>query len=105
MYYVGIDIGSSSIQIAAIDQEKNLVYVMENIPPHFGTPLKMLPNIWHNLTTNLDDKIISTSFTGIGAQHFNKVFPDLLFDYESVTIPKGVFFIRTKRILCLSYWS
>ena len=45
-----IDIGSSSIQIAAIDQ-KNLVYVMENIP-HFGTPLKMLPNIWHNLTTN-----------------------------------------------------
>lgn len=93
MYYVGIDIGSSSIQIAAIDQEKNLVYVMENIP-HFGTPLKMLPNIWHNLTTNLDDKIISTSFTGIGAQHFNKVFPDLLFDYESVTIPKGVFLLE-----------
>lgn len=93
MYYVGIDIGSSCIQIAAIDQNKNLVYVMENIP-HFGTPLKMLPNIWQNLINNLDGKIISTSFTGIGAQHFNKVFPELLFDYESVTIPNGAFLLE-----------
>ncbi|HOB16825.1 MAG TPA: acyl-CoA dehydratase activase-related protein [Defluviitoga sp.] len=93
MYYVGFDIGSSSIQVAVIDEKKNLVFVMENIP-HFGTPLKRLPEIWQKINNNLDGKIVSTSFTGIGAQHFNKVFPELLFDYESVTIPKGVFLLE-----------
>ncbi|MGY4686939.1 acyl-CoA dehydratase activase-related protein [Petrotoga sp. DB-2] len=93
MYYVGFDIGSSSIHVAVIDEEGKLKYVKESIP-HFGVPLKRLPEIWESIKPELDGEILSTSFTGIGAQLFNKVFPELLFDYESVTIPKGAAFLE-----------
>ncbi len=93
MYYVGFDIGSSSIHVAVIDEEGKLKYVKESIP-HFGVPLKRLPEIWESIKPELDGEILSTSFTGIGAQLFNKVFPELLFDYESVTIPKGASFLE-----------
>jgi len=92
MNYVGFDIGSSSINAAVIDDEGNLKLVKEWFS-HFGIPLKRLPEIWKLINTKIEGKIISTAFTGIGAQYFNKVFSSSLFDYESVSIPKDAFFL------------
>ncbi|PNR95787.1 acyl-CoA dehydratase activase-related protein [Petrotoga sp. 9PWA.NaAc.5.4] len=94
MYYVGFDIGSSSIHVAVIDEKGNLKFVKEKIF-HFGIPLKRLPEIWESIKSTIQGNIVSTSFTGIGAQYFNKVFPEILFDYESVTIPKGASFLES----------
>ena len=53
--------------------------------------MNKLPDVWAYLSANSKDgEIVSTAFTGIGAQYIKDVFPELLFDYESVTIPKGV---------------
>ncbi|HOJ82341.1 MAG TPA: 2-hydroxyacyl-CoA dehydratase [Acetomicrobium flavidum] len=89
-YFVGIDIGSSAIHSAILDESGGIAYVSPSLP-HFGTPFERLAEVWKDLSENAaEGRIVSTAFTGIGAQYFGEVFPKLLFDYESVTIPKGV---------------
>lgn len=88
-YFAGIDIGSSAIHSVILDEFGRVAYVSPSVP-HFGTPFDRLAEVWKDLAANsVDGKIVSTAFTGIGAQYFKDVFPELLFDYESVTIPKG----------------
>lgn len=89
-FFAGIDIGSSTIHSVLLDESGKIFYVSPSLS-HFGAPLNKLPDVWAYLSANSKDgEIVSTAFTGIGAQYIKDVFPELLFDYESVTIPKGV---------------
>lgn len=89
-FYAGFDIGSFAVHGAVVDEGGRVVYVPRSLP-HFGDPLGCLFTLWQDIAKAAGkDGIASTAFTGIGAASFPKVFDGLLFDYDSVTIPKGV---------------
>ena len=73
-YFVGIDIGSSAIHSAILDESGGIAYVSPSLP-HFGTPFARLAEVWKDLSENAaEGRIVSTAFTGIGAQYFGEVF-------------------------------
>jgi len=88
-FYVGFDIGSFAVHGAVVGEGGRVVYVPRSLP-HFGDPLGCLLALWRDVAEAVgEEHIASTAFTGIGAASFPKVFDGLLFDYDSVTIPKG----------------
>lgn len=89
--YAGFDIGSSAIHCSVVDKSLNIIYSPPPTP-HCGQPLDALKNIvWPKLATAVDlSHLRSTSFTGIGASLFAVVFDGALYEYDSVTLAKGI---------------
>ncbi len=90
--YAGFDIGSSAIHCSVVDENFNILYSPRPVP-HCGQPLDVLETIiWPGLAKaiRLSD-LQSTAFTGIGASLFPSVFSGALYEYDSVTLAKGLF--------------
>ena len=89
-FYVGFDMGSSAIHYAVINDSGEVLFSPPSLA-HFGNPLRTLEEAWQNISSCLEcGEIVSTAFTGTGARYFPEIFKELLYDYESVTIPMGV---------------
>jgi len=88
--FVGIDVGSSFVHYAVIDGYRNIVYCPKPIM-HFADPIDAVKQAWRDIASkyNVDD-IKSTAFTGSGAKFFPDAIKGLIYEYDSVTIPKGV---------------
>lgn len=88
-FYVGFDIGSSTVKYAILDKDRNIVHSAEPVM-HFAEPMKALEECWESIDDIVDkDKIASTSFTGESAKLLAEVL-GLLFEEDSVTVPNGV---------------
>jgi len=92
---IGIDIGSSSIYCIAMGLNMEIVRRFKPCP-HFGRPLETLKNHILPEISDLakDFQVISTALTGIGAKILAETTPQLLYEYDSVTIPKGIALIE-----------
>ncbi len=92
--YAGFDIGSSAIHCSVIDKDFNILY-SPRPEPHCGQPLDVLKTvIWPKLTKAIPlSNLRSTAFTGIGADLFPSVFDGALYEYDSVTLAKGLFLV------------
>lgn len=90
--YAGFDIGSSAIHCSVVDKDLNILYSPRPVP-HCGQPLEVLETtIWPDLTKAISlSDLRSTAFTGIGASLFPSVFGGALYEYDSVTLAKGLF--------------
>ncbi|KUL00563.1 MAG: Activator of 2-hydroxyglutaryl-CoA dehydratase (HSP70-class ATPase domain), partial [Synergistales bacterium 54_9] len=89
--YAGFDIGSSAIHCSVIDENLNVVYSPAP-KTHCGQPLAVLKEaIWPELVQAINvTKLRSTAFTGIGASLFPSVFEGALYEYDSVTLARGI---------------
>jgi activator of 2-hydroxyglutaryl-CoA dehydratase/predicted nucleotide-binding protein (sugar kinase/HSP70/actin superfamily) len=86
---VGIDIGSSSIHYTALSGDGQLLYAGPSLI-HFANPLDSLNEAWVDICSHLEvSRIISTAFTGNGAEVFPQVIPAVIYVHDSVAIPKG----------------
>jgi len=92
--YAGFDVGSSAIHCSVIDEDFNIIYSPRPMP-HRGQPLEILKHvIWPDLMKSIPvSDLRSTAFTGIGAQLFPSVFDGALYEYDSVTLAKGLFLV------------
>lgn len=87
--FVGFDVGSSSLYYAVLDKDKNVIYAGKPIM-HFANPIGAVKEAWQGITKKFGkEKIKSTAFTGSGAKNFQKVMKNVVYEYDSVTIPKG----------------
>jgi activator of 2-hydroxyglutaryl-CoA dehydratase/predicted nucleotide-binding protein (sugar kinase/HSP70/actin superfamily) len=87
--FVGIDIGSSFIHYAILDDEKNIRYCPKPIM-HFGNPMGALIEAWGDIKNEFCGRgIVSTAFTGSGSEPFRAVMQAMTYIYDSVAIPKG----------------
>ncbi len=88
--FVGIDVGSSSLHYAVLDQERQVVYSPRPIM-HFANPLGALEEAWGDMLARFDrEDIQCTALTGSAAEAFPRVMKGALYVFDSVAIPKGV---------------
>ena len=86
--YVGFDVGSSSVHYAAIREDGQVVYSPRPLM-HFAEPVSALTEAWDDIRNKINGEIRSTAFTGSNARYFPMVMEGLIYDFDSVTIPKG----------------
>jgi len=97
--YVGFDLGTSCIQCAVCSrggpagspgQAVAVEYVPEPVM-HFADIIGTLRRTWEHIIDRFPrDTVISTGFTGSGGKVLSEVYDGLLYEYDSVAIPKGV---------------
>ncbi|MFC1581913.1 acyl-CoA dehydratase activase-related protein [Planctomycetota bacterium] len=88
--YLGFDIGSSSVHYAALDGQGQILHASQPIM-HFADISDAYARLWAEAVNRFGrESIVSTAFTGSGARIFGQNLDGLLYEYESVTIPKGV---------------
>ena len=87
--FVGIDIGSSFVHYSVLNGHKKVIYSPKPIM-HFADPIGAVKEAWLDITGRFDEtEIKSTAFTGSGARSFPDAIKGLIYEYDSVTIPKG----------------
>ena len=87
--FVGIDVGSSCVHYVVLDANKNIIYSPQPIM-HFANPIGSVREAWQDITQNFETaQIRNTAFTGSGAKSFPSVMKDLVYEFDSVVIPKG----------------
>jgi len=87
--FVGFDVGSSFVHYAVLNGDKEITYSPKAIM-HFANPIGVIKEAWRDIIKRFpQDKIKSTAFTGSNAGLFPSVMEDLIYDFDSVTIPKG----------------
>lgn len=89
---IGIDVGSSSIHCGGLDLNTKEVLWCSNPHPHLGRPLETLKNVILPQIRALEAEfqIVGTALTGIGAKTIAETTPQVFYEYDSVTIPKGI---------------
>jgi activator of 2-hydroxyglutaryl-CoA dehydratase/predicted nucleotide-binding protein (sugar kinase/HSP70/actin superfamily) len=88
-FFAGFDVGSSSVHYIVIGNDRQIVYSPEPLM-HFADPISAIFEAWKDVETRFGaGKIKSTAFTGSNAKYFPKVMEGLIYDFDSVTIPKG----------------
>ena len=95
--YIGFDLGTSSVQYAVCRKEPaedGFRAEVEYAPGpvmHFSDISGTLRRVWSSILSRFrQDSIISTGFTGTGAAVLSELYDGLLFEYDSVAVPKGV---------------
>ena len=89
-FFVGIDVGSSSIHYVVLNGKKEILYSPKPLM-HFANPIGAIKEAWVDITRQFElNRIKSTAFTGSNAKSFPNVIEGLIYEYDSVTIPKGV---------------
>jgi len=87
--FVGLDIGSSFLHYAVLNQERVVLYSPDPIM-HFANPLGAIREAWWDLTSRFEvAALASTALTGSAAESFPRVMQGALYVYDSVAIPKG----------------
>jgi len=88
--FVGLDVGSSSVHYVVLGEDKKIRYSPKPIM-HFADPVGAIKEAWEDITQKFSEsRIKNTSVTGSNAESFPSVMEGLIYDYDSVTIPKGV---------------
>src|SRR4030042_6397394 len=88
-FFAGFDVGSSSVHYIVIGNDRQIVYSPEPLM-HFADPIGAIFEAWKDVETRFGaGKIKSTAFTGSNAKYFPKVMEGLIYDFDSVTIPRG----------------
>ncbi|NMC57521.1 MAG: 2-hydroxyglutaryl-CoA dehydratase, partial [Eubacteriaceae bacterium] len=64
MFYIGIDVGSTTVKIAALDKDDNLCY--SKYLRHNADLYKTLQNMCEEMRENFSDSNLSVSITGSG---------------------------------------
>ena len=89
VFFVGFDVGSSSVHYVVLGEDRKLRYSPEPIM-HFANPIGAVKEAWADVSKHFRGrKIKSTAFTGSNAKSFSSVVEGLAYDFDSVTIPKG----------------
>ncbi len=87
--FVGIDVGSSFVHSAVLDEAKEILYCPGPIM-HFASPIVAIKEAWRNIVAKFGAAAIAnTAFTGSGAEALPKVMTGVTYIYDSVVIPKG----------------
>jgi activator of 2-hydroxyglutaryl-CoA dehydratase len=87
--FIGIDVGSSFVHYAVIDAHRKVIYSPKPIM-HFADPVGAIKEAWRDVIEKFDEaEIKSTAFTGSGAKSFPDAIKGLIYEFDSVTIPKG----------------
>jgi activator of 2-hydroxyglutaryl-CoA dehydratase/predicted nucleotide-binding protein (sugar kinase/HSP70/actin superfamily) len=88
--FVGFDLGSSCVHYVVINTKKEVTYCPKPIM-HFANPIAAVKEAWRDITQRFtNSRIKNVSFTGSGAACFSKVFKNITYVYDSVSIPTGV---------------
>jgi len=88
-FFIGIDVGSNCLHYVVLNKSKEIVYSPQAIM-HFANPLGAVREAWHDITKRFSsNKVTNTAFTGSGAKNFPRVIEGLIFEFDTVTIPKG----------------
>jgi len=88
--FVGLDVGSSSVHYVVLNEEKEILYSPNPIM-HFANPIGAIKEAWADVTRQFGlHRIKSTAFTGSNAKAFPSVIDGLVYEFDSVTIPKGI---------------
>jgi len=87
--YVGIDVGSSAVHYAVLNENREIVHSSNPIL-HFANPIGAIHEAWLEITKIFpEENIKSTSFTGSGSVSFPEVMEGSTYIYDSVAIPRG----------------
>ncbi|MHC4692068.1 MAG: hypothetical protein ACYS67_04945 [Planctomycetota bacterium] len=96
--FVGLDVGSSSVHYVVLGEDKKIRYSPNPIM-HFADPIGAIKEVWEDITQRFsEDRIKNTSVTGSNAKSFPSVMKGLSYEYDSVTIPKGVELVSPEAI-------
>jgi activator of 2-hydroxyglutaryl-CoA dehydratase/predicted nucleotide-binding protein (sugar kinase/HSP70/actin superfamily) len=88
--HVGLDVGSSSVHYVVLGEDKEIEYSPKPIM-HFADPIGAVKEAWYDITRKFsENRIKNTAFTGSSASSFQGIMEGLTYDFDSVTIPKGV---------------
>jgi activator of 2-hydroxyglutaryl-CoA dehydratase/predicted nucleotide-binding protein (sugar kinase/HSP70/actin superfamily) len=88
--FVGLDVGSSFVHYAVLNEARAVVYSPDPIM-HFANPLAAIGEAWRDVTHRFDPRAIaSTALTGSAAEPFPRVMEGALYVYDSVAIPRGI---------------
>jgi activator of 2-hydroxyglutaryl-CoA dehydratase/predicted nucleotide-binding protein (sugar kinase/HSP70/actin superfamily) len=88
--HVGLDVGSSSVHYVVLGEDKEIEYSPKPIM-HFADPIGAVKEAWYDITRKFsENRIKNTAFTGSSAGSFQGIMEGLTYDFDSVTIPKGV---------------
>jgi activator of 2-hydroxyglutaryl-CoA dehydratase len=87
--FVGIDVGSSFVHCAVVSEQMEVIYSPKPLM-HFANPIGAVREAWLDIRRRVGaERIVSTAFTGSGAEAFPKVMRGVAYLYDSVAIPKG----------------
>lgn len=88
-FFVGFDVGSSSVHYVVVREDREIVYSPKPLM-HFADPIGAIYEAWNDVKMRFGSGMIrSTAFTGSNAKYFPKVMTGLIYESDSVTIPKG----------------
>jgi len=88
-FFVGFDVGSSSVHYVVVREDREIVYSPKPLM-HFADPIGAIYEAWNDVKMRFGSGMIrSTAFTGSNAKYFPKVMMGLIYESDSVTIPKG----------------
>ena len=88
-YFVGLDVGSSSVHYVVLGGDKEVKYSPKPIV-HFANPIGAVREAWVDITWRYGDcRIKNTVFTGSNAKIFSSAMDGLSFIFDSVAIPNG----------------
>ena len=88
-FFVGFDVGSSSVHYVVIREDRKIAYSPKPLM-HFAEPISAIYEAWNDVKERFSNgRIRSTAFTGSNAKSFPKVMKGLVYESDSVTIPKG----------------
>ncbi len=101
--YIGFDIGSSAVHYAVLradkgeDSLKNRGAEVAYAPGplnHFADIRGTLQRAWDDIFSRFpEESVTATGFTGSGARGFRELCSGFHYEFESVSIPRGVFFV------------
>ena len=87
--FVGFDVGSSSVHYVVVREDREIAYSPKPLM-HFADPINAIHEAWNDVKVRFGGSMIkSTAFTGSSAKSFPKVMTGLIYEADSVTIPKG----------------
>ena len=88
-FYVGLDIGSAGVHYVVLSQDKTVYYSACPLL-HFANPIGAIREAWADVLARFDaDSIVSTAFTGSGAENFPSIMQPVTYVHDTVAIPKG----------------
>ncbi len=87
--YVGFDIGSAALHCSVLGNDSSVLFSPSPIL-HLGKPFDSLNHLWLEILDRFrEDRIASTSFTGMGSTCFPEVFPGVMREHDSLCIVRG----------------
>ena len=98
MKHLGIDIGSTTVKIAVLDEENNILY--SEYKRHFAKIKETLKELLNNAIEKLGDIEVAPDITGSGGLALSKVI-DVPFEQEVVCVSSALKTYAPKTDVCI----